>query len=360
MRPSLPSLASLLARAAASAAVAGIVALLIAAPGSARPAQDLGSLRAQAAQVRAELARLDQEAGSAVERYNQVRVELDLANVRLFAARRDLARTEGRLDEARRTLGDRLSLIYKAEETGLLDIVFAADDFSDLGTELEAIERVHDADAAAVADLETLTEQLERLNAASEDERGAVLEREVALRESQADIEDELASRKALLDSLDRRIKSLLEREARREAAAARRMARQAGVDIESINGSAAQLALVRETMKYLGIPYVWGGASPSEGFDCSGLVTYVYRKFGVDLLHGATLQARSGTPVPLGQMEPADLVFFGDTSFYRHVGIYIGNGLFIEAPHTGDVVKISKLAGRGCALACRYPIRLP
>ena len=82
--------------------------------------------------------------------------------------------------------------------------------------------------------------------------------------------------------------------------------------------------------------------------------------KFGVSFLHGATLQARQGTPVPLSLMEPADLVFFGDASFYSHVGIYIGNGLFIEAPHTGDVVKVSRLAGRGCALAARYPIRLP
>jgi peptidoglycan DL-endopeptidase CwlO len=359
MRSALPSLTSLLTRAAATAAVAA-VALLLAAPGGARPAQGLGSLQAQAAQVRAELARLDQEAGAAVERYNQARVELDQVNVRLFAARRDLERAESLLDDAQRVLGDRLSLIYKAEETGLLDVVFAAEDFSDLATQLDAIERVHGADAAAVADLKAITGQIEALNTAIEDERAAALEREVVLRESRADIEDELAGRKALLDALDRRITEALEREARREAAAARRMARQAGVDIDSINGSAAQLALVRETMKYLGIPYVWGGASPSEGFDCSGLVTYVYRKFGVDLLHGATLQARSGTPVPLSRMEPADLVFFGDPSFYRHVGIYIGNGLFIEAPHTGDVVKISKLAGRGCALACRYPIRVP
>jgi cell wall-associated NlpC family hydrolase len=112
--------------------------------------------------------------------------------------------------------------------------------------------------------------------------------------------------------------------------------------------------------MKYLGIPYVWAGATPSGGFDCSGLVLYVYAKFGVSFPHGATMQAHMGTPVPFGKMEPADLVFFGNPSFYHHVGIYIGNGLFIEAPHTGDVVKVSLLAGRGSTLACRYPILLP
>ena len=66
------------------------------------------------------------------------------------------------------------------------------------------------------------------------------------------------------------------------------------------------------------------------------------------------------GTPVPFSQLQPADLVFFGDPAFYHHVGIYIGAGRFIEAPHTGDVVKVSLLAGRGATLACRYPLQLP
>ena len=64
--------------------------------------------------------------------------------------------------------------------------------------------------------------------------------------------------------------------------------------------------------MKYLGIPYVWAGATPSGGFDCSGLVLYVYAKFGVQFPHGATMQAHMGDPVSLSQAQPADLVFFG------------------------------------------------
>jgi cell wall-associated NlpC family hydrolase len=180
------------------------------------------------------------------------------------------------------------------------------------------------------------------------------------LRQKRADVEDQLAARRALLDDLDARVKALIERQARLDAAASQRLADAAGVDIGSINGSAAQIALVEETMKYLGIPYVWAGATPTGGFDCSGLVLYVYAKFGISFPHGATMQAHQGTPVPFDKMQPADLVFFGSPSFYHHVGIYIGNGLFIEAPHTGDIVKVSQLAGRGSTLACRYPIRLP
>ena len=94
--------------------------------------------------------------------------------------------------------------------------------------------------------------------------------------------------------------------------------------------------------MQYLGIPYVWGGASPSEGFDCSGLTTYVYAQLGVSLPHYAASQYGMGVPVSRDQLQPGDLVFFRGLG---HMGMYIGSGSFIHAPHTGDVVKISSLS---------------
>jgi peptidoglycan DL-endopeptidase CwlO len=242
----------------------------------------------------------------------------------------------------------------------VLDVMLSARDFTEIDTQIDYFRQISQADEDTVTGIEALTQRVGKLADQVEKDRAAALTREMDLREKRADVEDQLAQRRALLADLDARVKELIERQARLDAAASLRLADAAGVDIESVNGSAAQIALVKDTMKYLGIPYVWGGASPSRGFDCSGLVLYVYAKFGVSFLHGATLQARQGTPVPLSRMQPADLVFFGDASFYSHVGIFIGNGLFIEAPHTGDVVKVSQLAGRGCALACRYPIRLP
>ena len=92
---------------------------------------------------------------------------------------------------------------------------------------------------------------------------------------------------------------------------------------------------------RYLGIPYVWGGASPAAGFDCSGLVLFVYAQVGVSLPHYAAAQYNYGVPVSRDQLEPGDLVFFDGLS---HNGIYIGNDEFIQAPRTGDVVKISSL----------------
>jgi hypothetical protein len=100
--------------------------------------------------------------------------------------------------------------------------------------------------------------------------------------------------------------------------------------------------------MQYLGIPYVWAGASPFSGFDCSGLTMYVYGQLGIHLTHFAGAQYNEGTRIPIELLAPGDLVFFHPGRLGPgHVGIYVGAGEFIQAPHTGDVVKISPLSGK-------------
>ena len=109
-------------------------------------------------------------------------------------------------------------------------------------------------------------------------------------------------------------------------------------------NGSRGAKA-VAIAERYLGIPYLWGGASPLTGFDCSGFTMYVYAQLGVSLTHYTGSQFYEGIRVPPDQLEPGDLVFFEPSARGpQHEGMYIGGGQFIQAPHTGDVVKISSL----------------
>jgi cell wall-associated NlpC family hydrolase len=105
---------------------------------------------------------------------------------------------------------------------------------------------------------------------------------------------------------------------------------------------SALASMIISYARSYLGTPYVWGGESPS-GFDCSGLVQWVFAKAGLSLPRVAQDQYNAGPKLPArAELLPGDLVFFGDTTgTIHHVGLYIGGGQMIDAPHTGAVVRI-------------------
>jgi cell wall-associated NlpC family hydrolase len=100
-----------------------------------------------------------------------------------------------------------------------------------------------------------------------------------------------------------------------------------------------------RYARRFVGVRYTYGGLSPRTGFDCSGLVAFVYRHFGVQLPHYSVAQFGYGRAVPRVGLRPGDLVFFNGLG---HVGIYIGAGRFVEAPHTGARVRVSTLGWYG------------
>ncbi|WP_243105936.1 NlpC/P60 family protein [Clostridium fermenticellae] len=113
--------------------------------------------------------------------------------------------------------------------------------------------------------------------------------------------------------------------------------------DSKSLDTTNTDNAIVNYAFKFLGVKYVWGGTSPDPGFDCSGFVQYVYAHFGVSIPRLSQNQQNYGTDITdRSLLKPGDLVFFGRPAY--HVGMYIGDNKFIEAPHTGDVVKICAL----------------
>jgi hypothetical protein len=108
----------------------------------------------------------------------------------------------------------------------------------------------------------------------------------------------------------------------------------------DSTGTTASESAVVAQAEKYIGVPNEWGGTDPSKGLDCSGLTQLVYGQLGVSLPRVAADQAKTGTKVDsLASAQPGDLVFFG--SPVHHVGIYVGNGKMLDAPHTGAKVQI-------------------
>lgn len=109
---------------------------------------------------------------------------------------------------------------------------------------------------------------------------------------------------------------------------------------------SAKRTAVLDYAAKFLGVPYVYGGSTPS-GFDCSGFTSYVYKNTVCSIERVAQAQFDTTTRVSRDELLPGDLVFFGSSAYsISHVGIYVGDGQFIHAPHTGDVVKYDSLSG--------------
>lgn len=105
------------------------------------------------------------------------------------------------------------------------------------------------------------------------------------------------------------------------------------------IRSTVAKLA-----MEMIGVPYRYGGADPNRGFDCSGLVYYTYTANGHAVPRTSQEQFKAARKIALTQAEQGDLIFFQDQEKLSHVGIYLGDGLFVHAPATGNTVSIANL----------------
>jgi cell wall-associated NlpC family hydrolase len=204
----------------------------------------------------------------------------------------------------------------------------------ELATATDAADRATKAKDAKVNEVQGLTDQI-----------GAKKRR----------IESLLAKNK---DKLVAAVKAERAEEAKRRAAAAarERAAQDATPSTAPSTGgsggaSAKALAAVAAAKSKLGAPYVWGGDGPNS-FDCSGLTMWAYKQVGIGLPHFTGAQWNVGRHVSRSALRPGDLVFFH--SDLHHMGMYVGGGNMIHAPHTGDVVRIAPLAGRPYAGAVR------
>jgi peptidoglycan DL-endopeptidase CwlO len=351
-------------------------ALLLAAGASADP--DIQSKQAQAQAIIAELEELDMSLGATVEAWNGANVELERIDGELDKNARHLVTARKSLNVAQRRIAERLHDLYvNGEGDSMLEVLLGSRSLDDVIARLDAIDRVSSQDTRILAEVKQFRHEVQTTRASLKDARerqAQVVAERAAQKQS---IESRLAERQQLLSSVKDEIAQLQAEERRRQAElaaqararlAAQRLAAQQAVDVQDQSTYSAvgfgdevipaapppdgtrASQVIALAMQHLGTPYVWGGSSPS-GFDCSGLVSYVYAQIGISLPHHAASQFAYGTPVAYEDLQPADLVFF---SGLGHMGMYIGGGQFIHAPHTGDVVKISYLAGYSSFVGAR------
>jgi cell wall-associated NlpC family hydrolase len=327
----------------------------------------IGQKQAQARSVLEQIRGIDSQLAHAIEDYNLANVRLAKIEEELTANARHLQLAKSSLKGAQRHLSERLvSLYVNGDDASAMEVLLGAESLDDLLNRLDAVERVSSQDTRVLRQVQAFKREVQQRKVKLKQARVAQ-KQEVANRAARrAAIEGQLQERQSLLASIQNEIATLEAAEARRqarlEAAARKRVAAMSQQrQVQSLDTSAEPAAdtevaapevagpapaaryggVVGIAMQYLGVPYRWGGADPS-GFDCSGFSMYVFAKIGVSLPHHAASQYGMGTPVSKSELQAGDLVFFNGLG---HMGIYIGGGQFIHAPHTGDVVKISNLS---------------
>ena len=335
------------------------------------------SKRAQAQAVLAQIEAAQPQLEQAIESFNYANVQLKQIDVDLDSNARHLVVAKKSLGAAQVHIADRLRALYQnGDGGGAVEVILGAQSLDDLLGRLDMVQRVGNQDAKVLKEVTRFRKEVkqrrENLTRARASQSRLVDQRA----SQQRAIEGQIAQQQRSLAGLQSEIRQLQAEEARRQAlVAAQARARLAAEERAAESASRAQATqsvvpaysteisppdssdefipaaapsqyggVVGIAMQYLGIPYLWGGMSPS-GFDCSGLVAYVYAQIGVSLPHHAASIWGYGTPVSQSDLQPGDLVFY---SGLGHRGIDIGGAQYIHAPQTGDVVKISSIYRSG------------
>jgi peptidoglycan DL-endopeptidase CwlO len=387
--------------------LAGVGAVLVAALlagdlSAASPKERLREKRAQADKVLAQVNALNQSFEASVEAWNGARYELEVTKKQLVVDRHRLRTAEQQRRIAVARVAARLRSLYESgdEDQSTIGILLGSSSVSEILDRLDAARAVAAADRTLTEDATVARNRYAHAERAAE---ATVRRRTVAFEQRDRErtrIATLLGEQKRLLASVQSEVVTLQAEEAARQA----RLRREAQARLAAAQKAAAAARTAEEerararaatppptdpppattttaaptttapapvtttvaptpppvpaapagsghpeaatiALRYLGVPYLWGGASPATGFDCSGLVMYVYAQLGISLPHYAAAQYQLGSPVGRDQLQPGDLVFFDSLD---HVGIYIGGGQFVHAPQTGDVVKITPLSDFG------------
>lgn len=308
---------------------------------------------AQARAVKSQIDRLDNQIEVANENYNEAATK----HARLLAQKRAAARREEkarkRIRVLQKHLGTRASDMYRTGPLGFIDVLLGARSFDELATTWDILKELNKSDAESIGEMKVARAEAEAAHKEFTAKEKAAAKQVAIMAAQTASYKRMKADKASKLRGIEAEIRAIQNA----EEAAARAAARRGSYGGGGGGGNwptpsiPAHGSVVTYAKSRLGCRYVWAGSGPNV-FDCSGFTMWCYRQIGISLPHSSRAQINSGQRVSRGDLQPGDLVFFG--SPIHHVGMYVGGGMMIHAPHTGDVVRYAPAFRSDYVGACR------
>ncbi|MDY0341060.1 MAG: NlpC/P60 family protein [Coriobacteriia bacterium] len=322
-------------------------------------ATPLADKRAEADRIKTQVEELDEALEIAAEAYSEAQGEYEAVTAEVAVNEARVVELVANQQKLQGNLSTRVASMYRQGPLAELEVLFGATSFEEFATTWDILRTLNEQEAAQVAELKATTAELERVHVELAAQQAEAKAQADVMQGHKADAESQLAERSRLLSGVEAEITEILreqEAEERRRAEAAAAAARAAAASSSSSDygtpTNAPRSSVVSIALSKLGAPYKWAASGP-DMFDCSGFTSWVYRQVGVSLPRTSSAQIGAGQRVSRANLAPGDLVFFG--SPIHHVGIYVGSGNYVHAPHTGDVVKVASLSGRSDYVgACR------
>jgi cell wall-associated NlpC family hydrolase len=300
---------------AGAAVVAGLVMPATAAQADPGPA--LSAAKKQ-------LAQLNDKVDALANQYDKAKENWKAAKSRLGALNSSVTDERATFEQLHTRVAQLAAAAYKSGgEAGSIPDVVSAKDPEAVLDQMSAFTQVTNNRAAELQQFLASAQRLERQKALAQQAAQQLAQQKVQVDQQEAQAHAAIQKQLRLIDKLG------------------------ANIDPGSSKANCSILAtgkaetVLRYACAQLGKPYVFGGAGPNS-FDCSGLTMMAYKQVGINLSHYVPNQWSASKRVSRSELQPGDLVFFNNLD---HMGMYVGNGMFIQAPHTGDVVKISSLS---------------
>jgi cell wall-associated NlpC family hydrolase len=299
-------------------------------------------------EIEQKIENLDNQIEDVMDKIKENKKQIDKAKEDIKTAEKELKQAEEDTKAEQDLFNKRMRAIYINGIGGYFDVILGAKGLSDFLSRIETVKSIIQLDQKITTNLKLKQQELNSKKQALNEQNIKLL----ALNDENAKKLDNL---KASKDEQNKLIKEAKQEEGLYESVA---NASQAELNetlsqIQEIRTGipkytpsrgavpASSNAVIAYASNFLGTPYLWGGTTPA-GFDCSGFTQYVYRHFGIYIGRTTYDQIKDGYAVSRDQLQPGDLVFFGQGGSPSHMGIYIGNGMYINSPRTGDVLKIS------------------